>query len=110
MPRGSRDANEREIVDALRLAGCEVIRLEDKDRAGLLDLLVFVPRFAQSDRLMLLEVKTETGRVRPEQHELMSRWPSVTAVVRTPLEALGAIGLQAQVIRREARRVAQTVK
>lgn len=103
MPRGRRDANESEIVDALRAAGCEVIRLEDPDHAGVLDLLVF-----SITGLKILEVKTTRGRVRKEQAALISRWPDLAVLVRSAAEALTVMGFGTRRIRYEDRHVAQT--
>lgn len=78
-----RDANEREIVDALRQAGAYVFRLH-----GPLDLLVGFKR-----RTYLIEAKTAKGRLKKSQQMFLMMWPGgATAVVRTAEEALAAIG------------------
>lgn len=116
MPRGKRDTNEKSIIDALRQAGCDVYQLEDRDKAGLPDLLVLRRRYAyegwrtEEEIARFLEVKTETGSERPEQQAFRQRWPSLVHVVRTPIEALSVMGIQAKPIPRETRHVAQAVQ
>ena len=76
----SRDANEPEIIEALKKAGAKVQRLD------MLDLLV---QF--EGKLYLLEVKTEKGKNTDAQNKLKEKgW--IFHIVRTPLEALKAIG------------------
>lgn len=75
-----RDAAEPAIVAALEALGADVTRLSD---AGAPDLLV---EFRA--RLYAFEVKSERGKRTKAQHR--SRWP----IVRTPEEALLAIGAQ----------------
>lgn len=115
MPKfGRRDQNEAEIVAALEAAGCEVFRLTDHAAAGLPDLLVFrletryaVGGHVDVETVRLLEVKTATGKERPEQTAFRLRWPSSVHVVRSPIEALSVMGIQAALIRRESRHIAQ---
>jgi hypothetical protein len=75
-----RDDSEPAIVDALHRAGCLVERLERWD------LLV-----SKAGRLFLLECKTGVGRAtRRQERGSLEGWPVV--VVRTPIEALRAVG------------------
>jgi len=86
----ARDANEAEIVRALRDVGAGVFPLDLP-----LDLLV-----AWRGKTMLMEVKLPVGpeggdshsRLRPGQQRFIATWPGQVAVVRTPAEALAAIG------------------
>ena len=76
--RARRDANESAVVAALEAAGGEVFLLSGP---GLPDLLV-----RYRGRLYAFEVKAAGGVRTPAQLE--SNWP----IVRTPAEALAAIG------------------
>lgn len=84
-----RDANEREIIDALEAAGCLVTQLSGK---GLPDLLVY--RHA-TGRLHLIEAKNDEwrGRLTPEQIAFIARGYPVSVVV-DKYEALHAVGLR----------------
>lgn len=114
MPMGRRDANEPEIRQALALAGYEVIQLEDKQKAGLLDLLVIGPMPCPDcghlfEQARLLEVKTARGTLRPEQSAMLSRHPLASRLARTVIDALAHVGRQAQVIKRASSVHAQTL-
>lgn len=75
-----RDATEGEIVDALRKAGATVLRLD------VFDLLVLY-----RNRLFMLDAKTAKGRTTLTQEAMIAQgWP--LTYVRTPIEALTAIG------------------
>jgi hypothetical protein len=78
-----RDSNEPQIISALESAGAEVWVL---DRP--VDLLI---RFRE--RWHLMEVKTEKGRLTDEQARFVES--TGCPVVRTPVEALRAIGAMA---------------
>jgi hypothetical protein len=82
------DSNQPEIVEALLRCGCEV---EDMTRVGggFTDLVVY--RRA-TDRLVLMEIKTASGKVRKSQEDFAKRFPVV--VVRTVAEALEAVGIK----------------
>lgn len=80
-----RDANEKEIVEALRQVGCSVRTLSAK---GLPDILC-----AMRGKNFLLEVKGKNGKLTPAQEETIRNWMGEIHVVRTPEEALKAIGL-----------------
>ena len=78
------DANQQEIIDALKRIGCEVETISG--RAGMPDLLVAIGR-----RLFLLEVKNIKGqnKVNDDQITFHKRFP--VSVVRTPGEAIEVI-------------------
>lgn len=81
-----RDANEREIVDALERAGCLVDRVERRPY----DLVV-----GRIGSVFLLECKVRGARMRDSQKRFSALWGwlGVYKVVRTPEEALRAVGL-----------------
>lgn len=76
------DANQREIVAALRAVGAEVISLHTVGR-GVPDLLVL-----HRGRVWLLECKSVHGRVEPAQRVFMTRWQGHAHIVHSPEEAL----------------------
>jgi Holliday junction resolvase len=80
------DANQKEIVNALRKIGCEVESLSGC--AGMPDLLV-----ALGNRIFLLEVKNVDGKnkVNDDQVAFHNRFP--TSVVRNTQEALDVVTL-----------------
>lgn len=87
--RGRRDANEPEVVQALRAAGAMVWRIEQRD---LFDLLV-----GYRGKWHLLEVKTDHGKLEDGQavFALMADSARLPArVVRDVNEALAAIGVE----------------
>ena len=77
MPRRAArvDRNHGEVVRAARKLGFLVLSLADKGQ-GCPDLLLCAPR---TRRLVLVEVKTPTGKLRPLQTEFAALWP-VTVV------------------------------
>lgn len=79
------DANQPEIVKALRDAGCQVHSAASLGR-GAPDLLV-----SRAMRVWLLEVKGKDGRLTPAQRAWHALWP--VHVVRNSQEALRAVGL-----------------
>ena len=77
-----RDANEKEIVEALRAVGAKVLHLDD------VDLLV-----GFRDRLYMMEVKTATGKLKKgKQQAFFREWAGYVWIVRTVDQALGLIG------------------
>lgn len=76
-----RDANEREIVNTLKRAGCLVAKTD------IVDLIV--QRGAET---MLIECKTKTGTRTALQRQMEADGWRVH-IVRTPEEALKAVGL-----------------
>jgi hypothetical protein len=85
MPNAT-DANQAEIVKALRSIGAGVVDLHDVGH-GVPDLLV-----AYHGETVLMEVKTPTGRLRKLQREFRAIWPGRVYLVRSIDEALEAIG------------------
>lgn len=79
------DLTQSSIVKALRQSGCQVQTLAAIGR-GVPDLLV-----GRASRLWLLECKTGKGDLTPAQRAWHALWP--VHVVRTPEEALRAVGL-----------------
>lgn len=96
MRRAARvDANQAEIVKALRDAGCSV-----KDTSavggGFPDLVVCAPTYPH--RHYLLEVKDgkkppSERRLTPDQQRFHGEWKGAIYVVTTPAEALDAVGI-----------------
>lgn len=87
----TRDDNESDIVDALRAAGCSVVRL---DRPC--DLVV-----GRAHRNYLMEIKLPLGpqggdpsRMTDGQEEFERTWRGQFAVVRTIREAFTVVGLR----------------
>jgi Holliday junction resolvase len=78
-----RDANEPDIIDALRSHGCYVRQVGG---AGLPDLIVYRP---QTDRWFVGEVKTRTGELSKTQEAEAAPWP----VWRSVRDALGCVGI-----------------
>lgn len=82
-----RDSNERPIIAALQLAGWSVFQVS---ATGFPDLLC-----ARRGEVRLLEVKTAKGKLEPAQVKLHQRMEAAglkVHVVRTPDEALAAVG------------------
>jgi len=71
--RKRRDANEPQIIEALRAMGCQVWQVSG---TGLPDLLV---RTTAGDYVPL-EVKTRTGRLTKVQAQQAAPWPVVRSV------------------------------
>ena len=80
------DKNQSDIVKALRDCGASVALLHAVGK-GMPDLLV---GYRQEN--YLLEVKDVKGRVNPLQSKWHLEWRGHAFVVRTPVEALYAIG------------------
>jgi len=75
------DANQAEVVEALRRCGVSV------EIIGLpLDLLV-----CHRGETALVEVKGEDGRLTKQQVEFIARWPGKVHIVRGPEQALKEI-------------------
>lgn len=88
------DANQNEIVEALRKAGASVYSLASVGH-GVPDLLV-----GFRGQTFLLEVKTRKGRLTHAQKQFHATWDGHIAVVRSVEDALFVIGLLTM-IRRE---------
>ena len=80
-----RDKNEELIVYALLAGGCSVTRLSQK---GVPDLLV-----GRQGVNYLLEVKDAKGTLTGDQLDWSATWCGQASIVRTPEEALEAVGL-----------------
>lgn len=79
------DRNQREIVAALRQAGCSVVSLAAMGQ-GCPDLLV-----GRHGRTYLLEIKAEKGRPNELQVEWSDIWRGHLAVVWSVEDALKAV-------------------
>lgn len=85
------DSTQKPICDALRAVGADFMRITCPDRKGCWDLLV-----GFRGRDFKLEVKGPNTPLSDEQLELHRTWPGAKSyVVRTPEEALAALGLKA---------------
>ena len=80
------DANQAEIVEALRQVGASVVVLSRVGQ-GCADLSA-----GFRGQNYFLEVKTEKGKLTPSEIEFMEMWRGHYAIVRTVDEALRAIG------------------
>lgn len=91
-----RDANERQVIEALEAAGAKVLPLNFDTREGVPDLLV-----SKADLLLLIEVKAPLGPQGGKSHRSLTdaqekfhaKWSPHCCVVRSPEEALMAIGV-----------------
>jgi len=81
------DANQAEIVTALRKAGCRVLSLAPMGK-NVADLLV-----SYRGQLYLLEVKMPAAAIRDDQVAWLNEWGGT--LVRGPIEALRAVGATA---------------
>lgn len=79
-----RDANEPDVIKALRQVGATVVQQD------WCDLVV-----GYRGQNYLLEVKTESGDLKPSQERLLSEWRGHYAIVRSPADALKEIGATA---------------
>lgn len=84
-----RDANEREIIEALQCAGCFVLQEQN------IDLWVLPPH---AEQWVPIEVKTKTGRLTSYQIKLHNTLNDIynyrIAVVTTIEEAFDAVGIK----------------
>ena len=80
------DANQHQIVADLRKAGCLVVSLAAMGD-GLPDLLV-----GYNGHNFLLEIKSATGKLTPDQKRWHLFWNGQIDVVHNSTEALRAIG------------------
>ena len=86
--RGRVDANQGEIVAALRNVGA-MVKSVANEGDGFADLIVVSP---YSHRVHLLEVKARKGRLTAAQLEVHQRWS--IQIVRSVDDALKAIGVR----------------
>lgn len=75
-----RDANEREIIKALRQLGAEVYELSSR---SIPDLLV-----GWRGVNYLIEVKSDKGKLTPYQNEFHQTWTGQVAIIRSVDEAV----------------------
>lgn len=85
MPKRA-DANQAEIVAALRKAGATVVSLHTIGK-GCPDILV-----GYRTKNYLLEVKTDTGKKTPDQKAFFETWNGTCQIVHNVNEALETIG------------------
>lgn len=102
------DANQGEIVQALREAGASVTDLHEVGK-GCPDIVVgWIDRKSLIPHTVLMEIKTENGRMTPEEKDWWATWQGHALVIRSPREALIAIGCAVVEIGTHERNVAQT--
>lgn len=83
---GRRDANEPEIIAALRGAGISVMQIS---KGGAVDLVA-----ANAQKTVLFEVKNKGGRLTDAENTFLSAWQGEAYVVFTPAEALAVFGIE----------------
>ena len=76
------DSNERDIIRAMERLGAKIYRI-----AKPLDLLVCFHK-----RTLLMEVKTDKGKLTPAQEQFLASWPGEAVIVHTVDEAIRALG------------------
>jgi hypothetical protein len=81
------DANQSEIVEALRKVGVSVQSLASIGR-GCPDLVA-----AKGAQAWLIEVKGPNGTLTPDQQEWIANWRGPVHIVRTVDEALQLVGV-----------------
>lgn len=86
MKHGRRDANQQEIVEALRKIGATVIDLADVGK-DCPDILV-----GYMDKNYLIEIKTPNGNLASGQKDFWVHWRGQTAVARSIKDAFNIIG------------------
>lgn len=85
-----RDANEREIIEALTAAGCTVQQLSAK---GVPDLLVgYIDPETGAPTNALMEVKSAGGKLTADEQDWLEWWNGQVFVVYSAEQALEAIG------------------
>ena len=82
------DANHGQIVRTLEACGCTVVSLAAVGN-GCPDVLA-----GRGGANYLLEIKSGKGQARASQIEFLARWRGAVVLVRTPEEALRAVGLK----------------
>lgn len=90
MKHGKVDANQAQIVEALRAIGCSVQILSDVG-GGVPDLLVGTGYPNGAPRNYLLEVKGEHGRQTIDQVDWHDAWRGQYAIVRSAEEAIRVV-------------------
>lgn len=100
------DANQGEIVKALRAHGCEVLSLAPMG-GGCPDLLVWTPyarsgwRESVKGRIFLAEVKdgskpASDRKLTPDQERFHAKWPGEIDIINNVAEALRAAGIEGE--------------
>lgn len=79
------DANQAEIVEALRRAGASVQPIHTIGQ-GVPDLLV-----DWHNRTFLIEVKTKGGKLTPDELAWLEKWTGTVAIVHSVEEAVEAL-------------------
>jgi hypothetical protein len=92
-----RDANEEEIVEALKGLGCSVDKLDGGN--GRPDLLIGEPKTRLN---LLFEVKGEGGKLNTKQKPYHAAWQGRIHLVRTPAEAREIVFWYRKVNRRDS--------
>jgi hypothetical protein len=82
------DANQGDIVNALRHVGAGVVLLHQLGH-GVPDLLC-----GFRGRTVLIECKTEQGRLTDDQYQFLQLWPGEVHVVQSAEEALRVMGVE----------------
>ena len=80
------DANQADIVEALRSAGVSV-QSTARLGQGVPDLVA-----AKGEQMWFIEVKGPKGKLTPDQVEWIGNWRGVVHIVRTAEEALTLVG------------------
>jgi Holliday junction resolvase len=81
------DANQPEIVQALRAAGISVQSTATIGK-GFPDLIA-----AKGDQCWLIEVKMPKGTLTPDQQRFLSEWKGTVHIARTVEDALQIVGV-----------------
>ena len=81
------DANQAEIVEALRAAGA-LVHCTHTVGDGFPDLVAAI-----DGEVFLLEIKSPGGRLTKAEQRFHNVWCEYVRVVRSPMEALEALGL-----------------
>jgi Holliday junction resolvase len=81
------DANQTEIVKALRKVGCSVLSLAAIGK-GAPDILL-----GYKGKNVLLEIKRQKGKLNDQQEEFKAGWRGDLCVVRSIEEALLVLGI-----------------
>ena len=86
MKHGRRDANQQEIVEALRKIGATVIDLADVGK-DCPDILA-----GYQDKNFLIEIKIPTGKLTPGQAEFLIYWRGQVGIAKSIQDAFRIIG------------------
>lgn len=94
MKHGKRDANHRDIIQALRDAYISAYDTADVGH-GFPDVVAAGLHRITGERLtVLFEIKTESGKLTRDQVEFIDSWRGTVHIVRTPAEALAVFGIE----------------